>query len=181
MCLFFSTFRQIAGSDIPLSALLNWTNAAGLAVLFLIVGLLAGVYPAFYLSALKPMNVLKNTSGPRRSGSQQRFRNILLVFQFGVTVVLLVAAVTIQKQLLFIKNQDIGYNRDNVVTVRIWNEESRENFQTIKSELLKNPQIFAAAVANTAPLVLHGSQQYPGGNRDRGNGGTADGHHLFYR
>ena len=154
VCLFFSTFRRIAGSAIPLSALLNWTNAAGLAVLFLIVGLLAGVYPAFYLSALKPMNVLKSTSGPRRSGGQQRFRNSLLVFQFGVTVVLLVAAVTIQKQLLFIKNQDIGYDRDNVVTVRIWNDESRANFQTIKRELLKNPRITKAAVANTAPLIF---------------------------
>jgi putative ABC transport system permease protein len=70
-----------------------------------------------------------------------------------VTIVLIVAAVTIQKQLLFIKNQDIGYNRDNVVTVRIWNDESRDNFQTIKRELLKNPKITAAAVANTAPLI----------------------------
>jgi len=153
-CLFFSTFRQIAGSEIPMTVFLSWTNAVGLVVLFLIVGLLAGAFPAFYLSTLEPLNVLKNTFGPRRSGGQQRFRNILLVFQFGVTVVLLVAAVTIQKQLLFIKNQDIGYNRNNVVTVRIWNEESRENFQMIKRELLNNPQIFAAAVANTTPLIL---------------------------
>jgi putative ABC transport system permease protein len=154
VCLFFSTFRQIAGSEIPMAVFLSWANASGLMVLFLIVGLLAGAYPAFYLSALKPLNVLKDTFGPSRSGGQQKFRNILLIFQFGVTVVLLVAAVTIQKQLLFIKNQDIGYNRDNVVTVRIWNDESRENFQTIKRELLKNPQISAAAVANTAPLVF---------------------------
>ena len=154
VCLFFSTFRQIAGSEIPMAVFLSWANASGLVVLFLIVGLLAGAYPAFYLSALKPLNVLKNTFGPSRSGGQQKFRNILLIFQFGVTVVLLVAAVTIQKQLLFIKNQDIGYNRDNVVTVRIWNDESRENFQTIKRELLKNPQISAAAVANTAPLIF---------------------------
>jgi len=137
-----------------MTVFLSWTNAVGLVVLFLIVGLLAGAFPAFYLSTLEPLNVLKNTFGPRRSGGQQRFRNILLVFQFGVTVVLLVAAVTIQKQLLFIKNQDIGYNRNNVVTVRIWNEESRENFQMIKRELLNNPQIFAAAVANTTPLIL---------------------------
>jgi putative ABC transport system permease protein len=153
-CLIFSTFRQIAGSEIPMAVFLGWTNAIGLVVLFLIVGFLAGGYPAFYLSALKPLNVLKNTFGPRRSSGQQKFRNALLVFQFGVTVVLLVAAVTIQKQLLFIKNQDIGYNRDNVVTVRIWNDENKENFQTIKRELLKNPQILAAAVANTAPLIF---------------------------
>ncbi|MBW2644792.1 MAG: ABC transporter permease [Deltaproteobacteria bacterium] len=153
-CLLFPVFRHIAGSAIPMSIFLSWANAAGLMVLFLIVGFLSGAYPAFYLSAFKPLNVLKNTFGSSRSGDRLRFRNILLVFQFGVTVVLLVSAVTIQKQLLFIKNQDIGYNRDNVVTVRIWNKESRENFQTIKRELLKNPQISAAAVANTTPLIL---------------------------
>jgi len=152
-CLFFPIFKRISGSTIPIDVLLNWRNAAGLLGLFLMVGFLAGAYPSFYLSALKPLNVLKNSFGPSRSSGQQRFRNILLVFQFGVTIVLLVAAVTIQKQLFFIKNQDIGYNRDNIVTVRIWNNESRENFQTIKRELLKNAQISAAAVANTAPLL----------------------------
>ncbi|MGB6340569.1 MAG: ABC transporter permease [Candidatus Aminicenantaceae bacterium] len=152
--LLFPVFRKITGSEIPMDVFLSWKNAAGLLGLFLMVGFLAGAYPSIYLSALKPLNVLKNSSGPSRSGGQQRLRNILMVFQFGVTIVLLVAAVTIQKQLLFIKNQDIGYNRDNVVTVRIWNDESRDNFQTIKRELLKNPQISAAAVANTAPLLL---------------------------
>ncbi len=153
-CLLFPVFSHIAGSMIPMSVFLSWTNAAGLMVLFLVVGLLAGAYPAFYLSSLKPLNVLKNAAGQSRSSGRPRFRNLLLIFQFGVTVVLLVAAVTIQKQLLFIKNQDIGYNRDNVVTIRIWNDESRENYQTIKRELLKNPSISAAAVANTTPLRL---------------------------
>jgi putative ABC transport system permease protein len=136
-----------------MNAFLSWSNATGLLVVFLMVGFLAGAYPSIYLSALKPLNVLKSSFGPSRSSGRQRFRNILLIFQFGVTIVLLVAAVTIQKQLLFIKNQDIGYNRGNVVTVRIWNDENRDNFQTIKRELLKNPHISSAAVANTAPLL----------------------------
>ncbi len=152
-CLLFPIFRMIAGSEIPMGIFLSWSNAVGLLVVFLMVGFLAGIYPSIYLSALKPLNVLKNSFGPSRSSGRQRFHHILLVFQFGVTIILLVAAVTIQKQLLFIKNQDLGYNRDNIVTVRIWNDESRDNFQTIKRELLKNPHISAASVANTAPLI----------------------------
>jgi putative ABC transport system permease protein len=154
VCLLFPIFRKIVGSEISLKVLLDWSNAAGLFGLFMMVGFLAGSYPSFYLSALKPLNVLKNSFGPSQTGGQQSFRNILMVFQFGVTIVLLIAAVTIQKQLIFIKNQNIGYSRDNIVTVRVWNDEIRENFQTIKSELLNNPKILAAAVANTAPLLL---------------------------
>jgi putative ABC transport system permease protein len=153
-CLLFPVFRMTAGSEISMNAFLSWSNAAWLLVVFLMVGFLAGAYPSIYLSALKPLNVLKNSFGLSRSSGRQRFRNILLIFQFSVTIVLLVAAVTIQKQLLFIKHKNIGYDRDNVVTVRIWNDVSRDNFQWIKRELLKNPQILAAAVANTAPLLF---------------------------
>jgi putative ABC transport system permease protein len=154
VCLIFPVFRNIAGSAIPLTILLDGRNAAGFGGLFLLVGLLAGGYPAFYLSTLRPLNVLKSSYGTRPSGGKQKFCNILMVFQFGVTIVLVVAAAAIQKQLIFIHNRDIGYQRDNVVTVRAWNNESRENPQPIKSELMQNPLITAVAVANTAPLAF---------------------------
>ena len=150
--LFSPVFRKIAGSEIAVDALLNWSSAFGLLGLFLVVGFLAGAYPSFYLSALKPLNVLKNSFGHVRPCGHQKFRIVLLVFQFSVTIVLGVATVVIQKQLIFVRSQALGYNRDNVVAVRTWNNESREKSQTIKTELLKNPHILAAAVANTAPL-----------------------------
>jgi len=153
VCFLFPFFRSIAGNGIPFGVLLDWRNAAALLGLLLAVGFLAGGYPAFYLSSLKPLSVLKGSSGPGLSGGRRTFGRILLMFQFGVTIVLVVGAVTIQKQLLFISNRDIGYSRDNVVAVRVWNEESRTNFQGIKKELLKIPLVSAAAIANTAPLA----------------------------
>ncbi len=150
--IFLPAFNKIAGEEIPIRALGELRSVALLVGLFLAVGFLAGGYPALYLSTLKPLNVLKGSSGSRTSGGQRGFRNLLTVFQFGVTIVLVVAAVVIQKQLLFISNRDIGYDRKNVVAVRTWNDESREDHQAIKNELLKNPLIAAAAVANTAPL-----------------------------
>ena len=152
--LIFPYFNRIGGSEIPLRTLLEGWNIAGLFGLFLTVGLLAGGYPALYLSALKPLNVLKNSSGHRKETGREKFRNTLTVFQLGVTIVLVVSAVVIQKQLLFIKNRDIGYKRENVLAVRTWGGESRNNPQAIKKELLKNPQIFSAAIANTVPLSV---------------------------
>jgi len=151
--LLFPVFRNIAGNGIPLGVLLDWRNVAAFVGLLFVVGFLAGGYPALYLAGLRPLNVLKGSVGPRSSAGQQKFCNVLTAFQFGVTIVLVVAAAAIQKQLIFIESRDIGYSRDNIVAVRAWNNENRENFQAIKSELLKNPLISAAALANTAPLV----------------------------
>jgi putative ABC transport system permease protein len=150
--LLFPAFRNIAGNGIPLGVLAEPGNLAALGGLVLAVGLLAGGYPALYLAGLKPLNVLKGSFGPRASDGQQRLCGILTVFQFGVTIVLVVAAAAILRQLRFIESRDIGYSRDNVVTVRGWNNESRENPQAIKRELLKSPSILAAGVANVAPL-----------------------------
>ncbi len=61
---------------------------------------------------------------------------------------------TIQKQLIFIKSKDIGYNRENVLALRMWNDEDRNNHQEIKREMLNNPFISAAAGASTLPLLM---------------------------
>lgn len=147
-------YSKIFGDEISLHFIPDWINIAGLLGLFLGVGLLAGGYPAFYLSSLRPMNILKSSFGSPSNKGQWKFRNILTVFQLGVSVILIVLAVTIQKQLTFIKTKDIGYNRKNVVTLRMWNDEDRKNHQEIKRQLLNNPFISGAAVANTLPLLM---------------------------
>jgi putative ABC transport system permease protein len=152
--LLLPAFRTITGNAISLRSLLDGTNAVLLLGLYAAVGLLAGVYPALHLAALKPANVMKTASGSRGTGGTSRVRNALTVFQFGVTVVLIIGALVIQKQLLFMKSRDIGYRRDNVVVLRSWDGESRTTSRAVKSELLKNPLISSVAVANTAPLEM---------------------------
>ncbi len=147
-------YPKIFGNEIPLGFMFEWKGVAGLFGLFLGVGLISGGYPAFYLSSLRPLNILKSSSGSQTGGGHWNFRNILTVFQLGVSLILIITAVTIQKQLFFIRNKDIGYNRENVVALRMWNDEDRRNQQEIRKELLDNPSISAAAVANTIPLVM---------------------------
>lgn len=152
--LLMPVYSKIFGNEISLHFILDWRNIAGLLGLFLGVGLLAGGYPAFYLSSLRPLDILKSSFGSPSYKGQWKFRNILTVFQFGVSVILMVVAVTIQKQLNFIKSKDIGYNRENVLALRMWNDEGRKNYREIKREMLRNPFISAAAVASTLPILM---------------------------
>lgn len=153
--IFFPYFKEIAGNGIQLSILSNLNTIIGILGLFIVVGLISGSYPAFMLSSMKPVNVLKSSFQLKLTGRLLKFRNILVVFQFCITIVLVVAAIVIQTQLNFIKNSDIGYKRDNVVAIKMRDKESRKNCQLIKTELLKNANIKSVSLASTAPITLN--------------------------
>jgi len=125
-----------------------------LASVYLLVGFSSGVYPAFLLASFRPADVMKNTVW--KGGSRRPFnlRNVLVVFQFCISVALILAAWVIQKQLYFIKYTDVGYDRDQIVVLSIWEDELREQYENIKSELMRNPRILGASVHNRGPLNL---------------------------
>jgi putative ABC transport system permease protein len=150
----FPYFKEIANNGIKPDILINRATIAGLIALFILVGFLSGSYPAFILSSLKPVNVLKRSFQTKFSKSNLKFRNILVVLQFCITIILVIAAVVVQKQLYFIKNSDIGYNRNNIVAVKLEDDDSRQNYQLIKTELLKNPNVLSTATSDCPPITL---------------------------
>jgi len=150
--LLLPVFDRLTGTELPGRVLTGGTTLLGILGLGLVVGFLSGGYPALVLSSLRPANVVKNTFGSKPRGRRPVFRDVLVVVQFFATIVLLAGALVIQKQLMFIKKSDIGYRRENILALRLWDRESRANYQAIKNDLLKNPNIFAAAVANVAPV-----------------------------
>lgn len=150
--LLLPVFNRMTGVVLPGRVMTNGATLLGILGLGLFVGFLSGCYPALVLSSLQPVNVIKNTFGAKQSGRRIVFRNALVVFQFFATVILLVGAFVIQKQMNFVKNSDIGYQRENILALRLWDRESRDRYQTIKKSLLDNPNILAAAVANVAPV-----------------------------
>jgi putative ABC transport system permease protein len=151
--LLLPVFDQLTGAGLPGRVLADGTTLLGILGLGLVVGFLSGGYPALVLSALHPVNIVKNTLGSKHGGRRPAFRDALVVVQFFATIVLLAGALVIQKQLIFIKNSDVGYRRENVLALRLWDRESRANYQAIKNDLLKNPNILAVAVANDAPVL----------------------------
>ncbi|MGD1893641.1 MAG: ABC transporter permease [Cyclobacteriaceae bacterium] len=103
-----------------------------------LVGLLAGSYPAFYLSAFRPAAVLKgNTTTSLRSG---KLRNLLIVFQFAVSISLIITTGLVVKQLQFIQTKDLGYDRENVLVIKN-DKEIQDSWLDFKSALLSQSNI----------------------------------------
>jgi ABC-type antimicrobial peptide transport system permease subunit len=106
----------------------------------IMTGLIAGSYPALYLSSLKPVRILKGIV--RFTAGSILFRKGLTVFQFTLSIVLLIATIIIVRQTDYILNSDLGYNRDNLIYVRIEGELSKiKNYLLFKQEASKLPGI----------------------------------------
>jgi len=114
-----------------------WT---GMAVIILFTGVIAGSYPAFYLSSFNPVKVLKGTFMAGRKAILPR--RILVVTQFVISILLISATLIVYRQLQYIKNRDLGYNPDNLI-VSPSSDDLNKNFGALKQDLLNTGMIYA--------------------------------------
>ncbi|MEO7313778.1 MAG: ABC transporter permease [Ginsengibacter sp.] len=137
--LFLPSFNQLIEKSLSINYAnpLLWISLIGF-VLF--TGLLAGSYPAFFLSSFKPVSVLKGSF----KGAQNLFnpRKILVVLQFSVAIVLVISTLVIYKQIQFVQNRDNGYNVKNLVEVPIEGDVEK-NYDLIKTELINSGAVTA--------------------------------------
>ncbi len=115
-----------------------------------LIGLLSGTYPAFYLSSVKPVTVVKGSSfeGGRKGAI---LRKILVVFQFAIAISLIIGTLVVSDQLRFLQNKDLGYIKDNIVVLELQDSAFRSKAETFKSELLNNPNIEAGTNSTGIP------------------------------
>jgi putative ABC transport system permease protein len=125
--------------------LLQGKNILILAALVIFVGTLAGLYPAFVLSSFKPVHVLKGAFKNSEGGIQ--LRKVLVVLQFTISIALMVGTGIVYQQMRFIYTADLGYNRDQVITMSL-NGQNVTRAATIKNELLRNPNIVAVGTSS---------------------------------
>ena len=109
-------FNQLSGKEIEFGLFSKGWLIPSLLLLVLIVGLLAGSYPAFYLSSFQPVSVLK---GKLAAGFKSGwFRSSLVIFQFAISIILIVGTVVIYNQLNFVRNKKLGFDREHVLVIK---------------------------------------------------------------
>ncbi len=145
-------FNGLTGIRLPAASLAEPSTWLWILGLGLAVGLLSGAYPALVLSSMKPANVFRSAFGARERGRRLVLRNALVAFQFFATLTLVAGTLIIRKQMDYIRTADVGYDRENVLALRLWEPDSRTRYREIETELLRNPDVRAAAVSNVAPV-----------------------------
>jgi len=149
--LFLPAFNKAFTLDLSLKSLFEPIMLLCLVAGACIIGILAGLYPAVYLSAFQPVTVIRGDVTQGRKGTF--FRKALIVFQFAVSIILIIGTLTIASQIRFARNKDLGFSAKNVIIFPQPQSGSfRRNLNSIKAELLRHPDI----------LKVSFSQGYPG-------------------
>src|SRR5690606_3760986 len=126
-------FNTLSGKELLFQSLLSPELLVTLFVVILIVGLLAGSYPAFYLTSFRVTEVLKGKVREGMKGGS--IRSGLVVFQFTVSIVLIIATTVIFQQMQYVQNKNLGLNRDNVLVLSNTGQ-LRSNAQPLKHAIV---------------------------------------------
>jgi putative ABC transport system permease protein len=143
-------FNNISGKDLGMDYFFNPVLLVGLFGLFVIISLIGGSYPAFFLSAFRPVEVIQ---GKLKRGAKSSVLRIALVsFQFTVSIVLIIGTLIVSRQLNYVKNRKLGYDKDHVVSFRMRNPETQRKYEVIKNDLIQHPSILDVSASTTIPL-----------------------------
>lgn len=151
-------YGRLLNKDLNLFHMVGPGILVGFVGLVFAVGLVSGIYPAFFLASLQPVKTLKGIFKTGRG--RKNFQNGLVVFQFTVSVTLIICTLLIQSQLRYIKGVDLGYDKENMVVVPLAAEDLREKTEIIRTELLSVPGVIQAAASSQVPYAGFTSNGY---------------------
>lgn len=142
-------FNDLLNKGINMAFLLQSEIVFSLLGIIVLVGLLSGSYPAFFLSAFKPVAVLKSNSSSK--ASNPIMRKILVIIQFGISVTMIISTWIVYEQLEFLRTKDLGFDKDQIIRISMFNQEMRSKIPVLKEELRKLPSVIDVGTANTSP------------------------------
>ncbi|MBT3251762.1 MAG: FtsX-like permease family protein [Candidatus Marinimicrobia bacterium] len=141
--------NSIREGVLSLNIIDNPTLLMSMIIMLIVVGVMSGLYPAFVLSKFSPSEVLKGEYKYGRRGNN--LRKILVVSQFSLSIALVCLTLFVQKQMSFIQNKDLGYDREQVLLLDTFDNSMSEGLPHLRDELEKHSSIMSAAVSGNVP------------------------------
>jgi len=158
--LLIPAFSRVSGKNLTLDFSNQWFIMLGFFLLAIITGFLAGSYPAFYLSSFRPVQVLKGKF--TNSLAAVALRKGLVVFQFIISVVLIIASVVIINQMRFLRSTDLGFAKDQQIVIPLRSTTAKNAYASLKNEIKSNPQVenvgatlFYPGIVNPSDMGLY--------------------------
>jgi putative ABC transport system permease protein len=146
--IFLPEFNSVVNRGLKIDYFHNWMVPIGLASITFLVGLLSGIYPAFFLSSYQPAQILKGnlSLGP----SKPILRKSLVVLQFFISITLIISTIIIFQQVHYLLNKYLGYDSDQILRINVKNTTAEKN-ELFRNEILKNPGILKAGISDYLP------------------------------
>lgn len=143
------TFNSLANKSLPFSYIFQGPIILSLLAIVIFVGIVGGSYPAFYLSGFNPINVLKGKLTTK--GGSAVFRKFLVAFQFMISIFMLISTLIVFDQLQFMRNKDLGFEKERVVRISMNERALREKSQVLINQLKQMPEISSVGTASSSP------------------------------
>lgn len=144
------SFNNLIGKELSLNLVSNFTGIISGILLLLFVGIASGFYPAFVLASFNPVEVLKGTMSP--GSMSKRLRGILVVFQFTVSIIIIIGSIIVYSQLNFMTRKDIGFKKENIIVIKRADAFWRQ-MEAFRTQLLEIPGVEIAGFSRNVPGV----------------------------
>jgi len=144
-------FNSLVGKKFSFSNIFDWSFLLFLLIGAFFIGIAAGSYPAFLMASFRPVVVLKGKIQSSMRG--RRFRDALVIFQFCASIILLVGTAVIYTQLHYIRNKELGFDKEHVVVIQRTEKLGSQQL-AFKNQLYQNPDVLSAAFTDSLPQML---------------------------
>lgn len=144
-----TSFNELIGKKLSFNVLENWVLFVGSILIALAIGIISGIYPAFYLPSIPTIQALKGKFKNQRSG--HALRKVLTTVQFAISIFVVVCTLMMKSQIDYVRNMELGFDKGNLLLLPVQDTLVERQMSGIKAEFLKNPSITAATTSYNVP------------------------------